>query len=411
MADEGRPTEGPEQRHPRDETIGPARAAKRPISLADVARAARTSEATASRALKDDPRIGATTRQTVRATADELGYVPNAAARSLRARRTQILGLLLDDLADPVHGRVAAGFEAAAAAGGYAVFIMTGLHDQERERRALRTFVEHRVDGVALGSTVSPPAVVHRQIAPEHVVFIQPDYPGLAEGERPPQRGVIRGDDVRGMDEVVRHLVGRGYRRLGYVGPGSGSSDTLRLGAVDGTLRALGLASARRFAAGLDGWGDASAVAREIVAAPIDALVCYDDKLALAVLDGLRGCGLDIPRDLAITGFDGIPTSAFSVPRLTTVTVPYVALGRRAVEMLVAALEEGIMPGSEVVPATLLVRDSTPPFSRTSAGRRRGARGRPAPPAPRARPTPPGGARPTRTRSSAGRPLDPPPRP
>ena len=133
------------------------RPSERRVVLADVARDAGTSESTASRALKDDPRIGEATRAAVRASAASLGYVPNAAARSLRARRTHILGLLLDDLADPVHGQLAAGFEEAAAGQGYAVFMMTGLHDPAREQRALRAFIEHRADGIVLASCVSEP--------------------------------------------------------------------------------------------------------------------------------------------------------------------------------------------------------------------------------------------------------------
>src|SRR4029450_9967750 len=149
----------------------------RRVVLADVARLAGTSEATASRALKDDPRIGETTRATVRAAAIKLGYVPNAAARSLRARRTHILGLLLDELSDPVHGKVAAGFEEAAAARGYAVFIMTGFHDPERERRALTAFLEHRADGIVLASCISDPADVYGRVAADHAGFVQPGYP------------------------------------------------------------------------------------------------------------------------------------------------------------------------------------------------------------------------------------------
>ena len=164
---------------------------ERRVVLADVARIAGTSEATASRALKDDPRIGEATRAAVRAAAVKLGYVPNAAARSLRARRTHILGLLLDDLADPVHGKVAAGFEEAAASQGYAVFMMTGLHDLERERRALTAFVEHRADGIVVASCVSDPAEVLARVPADRVVFVQPDYPGLANGVDPPARGEI----------------------------------------------------------------------------------------------------------------------------------------------------------------------------------------------------------------------------
>jgi len=333
---------------------------ERRVVLADVARLAGTSEATASRALKDDPRIGEATRGAVRAAAHKLGYVPNAAARSLRARRTHILGLLLDDLADPVHGKVAAGFEEAAARQGYAVFMMTGLHDAEREQRALTAFVEHRADGIALASCVSDPADVHRRIARDRVVFVQPDYPGLADGAEPPARGVLRSDDGAGVAASVRHLVERGYRRLCFVGPVASASGVLRRATASETHETLGLGLLRFIDSGVDGWRNATPVAEELAADPPDAVLCYDDKLALALLDALRSTRLEVPDDLALVGFDGIPAARQSRPRLTSVDVPSVEIGRRAVEMLVAATRDGAMPASEVLPVELVVRDSTP---------------------------------------------------
>jgi DNA-binding LacI/PurR family transcriptional regulator len=331
----------------------------RRVVLADVARAAGTSEATASRALKDDPRIGETTRATVRAAALKLGYVPNAAARSLRARRTHILGLLLDDLADPVHGKVAAGFEEAAAGQGYAVFIMTGLHDSEREQRALTAFVEHRADGIVLASCVSDPADVFARVPADRVVFVQPDYPGLANGD-PPSRGVLRTDDGAGVAATVRHLVERGYREITFVGPGSGASDALRRRAAVTALGQLGVGRMHFVDSGLDGWRDATGVAQELAADPPEAVLCYDDKLALALLDAIRYTKLEVPGDMAVVGFDGIPAAHQSWPRLTTVDVPSVEVGRRAVEMLMACGRDGRMPASEVLPVRLVVGDSTP---------------------------------------------------
>jgi LacI family transcriptional regulator len=343
------------------------RPSERRVVLADVARLAGTSEATASRALKDDPRIGVPTRAAVRAAALKLGYVPNAAARSLRARRTHILGLLLDELSDPVHGKVAAGFEEAAAARGYAVFIMTGLHDPERERRALTAFLEHRADGIVLASCVSDPADVHARVAADRVVFVQPDYPALADGAEPPPRGVLRSDDPAGFAATVRHLVERGYERLAYVGPGVVSSDALRRAVAADAVASYGLAPMRYIDSGLDGWRDASTAARAIEEDPPDALICYDDKLALALLDALRATSLRIPGDVAIAGFDGILPAHQSRPRLTTVDVPSVELGRRAVEMLLATGRDGRLPSSEVLPVRLVVGESTPPRRARSA--------------------------------------------
>jgi LacI family transcriptional regulator len=334
---------------------------ERRVVLADVARAAGTSEATASRALKDDPRIGEATRAAVRAAAASLGYVPNAAARSLRAQRTHILGLLLDDLADPVHGQVAAGFEEAAAGLGYAVFIMTGLHDPAREQRALRAFVEHRADGIVLASCVSDPAEVYARVPKERVVFVQPEYPGLADGGGPPDRGVLRSDDAAGVAATIRHLVERGYRRIAYVGAGGGASDLLRRSAAATTLHDLVGAPMRVYDAGLAGWRDPSTVADALAGDRPDAVICFDDKLALALMDALRLTPLDVPADVAVVGFDGIALSGRSRPRLTTVAVPSMGLGRRAVEMLVASVRDGSMPPSEVMPVRLIVGESTPP--------------------------------------------------
>jgi LacI family transcriptional regulator len=345
---------------------------ERRVVLADVARSAGTSQATASRALKDDPRIGESTRSAVQAAARKLGYVPNAAARSLRARRTHILGLLLDDLADPVHGKVAAGFEEAAAGQGFAVFMMTALHDLEREQRALTAFIEHRADGIAMASCVSDPSDVHRRFPKGRVVFVQPDYPALAEGVEPPARGVLRTDDLGGVTASVRHLVDQGYRRLCFVGPVATSSGIMRLEAASAAARGLGLRPIRSIKTTVDAWRDATAVAHEIAADPPDAVLCYDDKLALSILDGLRSTPLEVPDDLAVVGFDGIPAARQSRPRLTTVDVPSVEVGCRAAEMLIAAAHGGTMPPSEVMPVSLVVRDSAPARTRDAARPRSG---------------------------------------
>jgi DNA-binding LacI/PurR family transcriptional regulator len=117
----------------------------------------------------------------------------------------------------------------------------------------------------------------------------------------------------------------------------------------------------------VNGWRDASDVAELLAADPPEAVICYDDKLALSVLDALRATRLDVPRDLALVGFDGIPAARQSRPRLTTVDVPSVELGRRTVEMLLASIRDGSPAASEVVPVELIVGESTPPIARSTA--------------------------------------------
>jgi len=194
------------------------------------------------------------------------------------------------------------------------------------------------------------------------VVFVQPDYPGLADGKAPPGRGVLRSDDQAGVAASVRHLIERGYRRIVYVGAGGSASDLIRRSAAAAALDATGGEPLRVHDAGLAGWRDPSTVAAALAGDRPEAVICYDDKLALALIDALRSTHLDVPADLAVAGFDGIALSGRSRPRLTTVAVPWAELGRRAVEMLVASARDGSMPPSEILPVRLVVRESTPPL-------------------------------------------------
>jgi LacI family transcriptional regulator len=337
---------------------------RRRITLDDIAAAAGVSRATASRALGDNPRISAPTRESVRAWAERLHYVPNAAARSLRVRRTRTLGLLLADLMDPVHDQVAAGFEMEAGEAGYTVIVVAGLNEPTRERRALKVFAEHGTDGVALVSSVLDPAEVARRTRSDRLVLVQPDHPSLRPHRDGLPAGIIQTDDAAGIELAVDHLVTSGYRDIGYVGAGTLPSNRVRRDAAAETLRRHGIRRPlRRFGARVDGWRAPSAVAARIARELPEALICYDDKLALALIDALRDRGIRVPADVAVVGFDGIPFAEISNPKLTTLVAPTTEMGRLAARALVTAIGSGQLPAAVALPVELAVRESTPPLS------------------------------------------------
>jgi LacI family transcriptional regulator len=333
---------------------------RRRILLKDVARRANVSGSTASRALADDQRISLATRLTVKAAAAELQYVPNVAARSLRVRRTRTLGLLLPDLRDPVHGQVASAFEQEARQQGYSVMVVAGERDVVRERLALRIFAEHGTDGVAIVSSVLAPKELRERVDPARLVLVWPDHRSLPRHDGPPSPGVIQTDDVGGVRAAVTHLIDSGYRRIGYVESGVRDSNTTRAEAVAATLRSRGIrAPVRRFFAAVDAWRAPSFLATQIAADLPDALVCYDDQLALALMNALRDLGIKVPDDVGIVGFDGIPYSAMSNPRLTTVAVPSAEMGRVAAASLIRAVHDGVLPEGVLLPVGIVVREST----------------------------------------------------
>ena len=350
-------------------TNGTATGPRRRILLKDVARSANVSGSTASRALADDPRISLATRLTVKAAAAELNYVPNAAARSLRMKHTLTLGLLIPDLRDPVHGQVASGFEEEARRSGYCVIMVAGENEPVRERLALKIFAEHGADGVAIVSSAISPREARERVDPDRLILVQPDHSSLPRREGVSTPGVILTDDASGMRAAVNHLVDSGYRRIAFVEGGGGASSKVRSEAVAATLRSRGVRTPlRTFAATGDTWRAPADLAAEIAADLPEALVCYDDKLALALLDSLRRLKIRVPEDIGIIGFDGIPFAAISNPRLTTVATPAPEMGRLAAASLIRAIQVGAQPEAALLSPELIVRESTrtlaPPAAR-----------------------------------------------
>ncbi len=346
---------------------GAGRAAPfRRVTLVDVAQVAGVSPATVSRALKDDPRISVATRETVAHAAEQLGYIPNEAARSLVLRATRTLGLVVPDVTDPLHGQVIAGFEQEAALRGYGVSVANGLSDADRERRILQVFTAQRAHGVALFGSVLSQRQVLDAVRPTPVVFVGGEHLSLAGNRNDLMLGCIRADEERGVEALVQHLAQQGCRRFGYVhGPSVASNITRRNAATRAVTRAARehpvTSTLRQYPALPLGWRSGPRLAERIAQdrERPDALLCYDDKLALAMMDALRSAELSVPGDLAVAGFDDIPFARLSNPRLTTVAQPSTQMGRLAASMLLEAAESGVVPASVLLPVEVVVRESS----------------------------------------------------
>ena len=331
----------------------------RRTTLADVAARAGVSRATASRALVGDDRITAATRAIVRDAAEALEYVPNVTARSLRAQRTRALGLLLADLSDPVHGQVAAGFELAAAEAGYTVIIVAAHGDAAAERRALTAFVERSTDGICVASSAMDPAEIRDRVGRTPLSFIQPDHDALITSPRDLPDGTIRTDDAAGVRQAVQHLVAVGRSDIAYLGSGDRATNRSRRATAVQTLLAHTDRRMRTFQVSEDDWTTPDAVAEALGHDVPEGIVCYDDKTALALLDGLRARGVRVPDDVAVVGFDDIPFAALANPRLTTVWTPTVEMGRLGASSLFIAIGTGELPAPRILDVELVVRESS----------------------------------------------------
>lgn len=326
------------------------------VTLRDVAEAAGVSVATVSRSINDDPQISAATRERVAALADQLGYVPDAAARSLAVRSSRTFGLLITDSTDPVHGTLISGFERAAQAAGYTVIVANSGGDAGRERRALREFLAHRADGIAIMGTVLEHEPTVARVRPSPVVFLNPERLKRGEIASLPT-GCLRPDDADGIRQVVEHLVAEGYGAFAFVTGDRPASGHVRAEALQRRVREL---TGRDLVAVLT-WDalNRGALARALANAGADAVVGFDDRVALGLLDAFRLIGRRVPDDVAVVGFDDIPFAELSNPRLTTVSQPAGEMGAMAVELLLDAISTGTLAPSRTLPVRLVVRESS----------------------------------------------------
>lgn len=339
-----------------NEAVAP-RKAGRP-TLADIARVLGVSEATVSRGLRDNSEISEQTRDLIRGVARDLGYVANAAARNLARQTSQTLGLLVPDVTDPVHGLVVAGFGRIADSRGYTVILIDGSRDDARRTRGLRTLLEHQVEGVAFCGAPIPAKETIADIHPTFATFIMPEDVGQNDDAATPL-GRIQSDEEQGIRLLVEHLLKAGSQRFSYVNGPDLASNRKRRAAVIKSLEEMGVEPRiREYVTGLE-QSELDRVAELVARERPDALICYDDKMALHLLDALRRHGLSVPDDVAVAGFDGIPFAAISNPRLTTVVQPAEKLGELAALALFEAIESGKPPADITAPVTLSIGSST----------------------------------------------------
>ena len=328
------------------------------MSIKDVAREAGVSTATVSHVLNNSRFVSEETRARVLSAAERCHYYPNAHARSLASGRSQMLGLLISDIANPFFPELVKAIEAAAFERGYDVLLSNTNYDQERAARYVRRIIERKVAGVALMTSEFDDRLVE-ELARRHVSVVLLDREAPAVG-----MSNLCVDYEAGIEAAVRHLVALGHRRVSFVsGPPHLRSIRKRLDAFRLSLARYlpGAPEPEVYSGDLKLEGGRRA-AREMLAADArpTAVVTANDLMALGAMREFLSAGLSIPRDVSVVGFDDIAFASLAEPPLTTVCLPRDELGRRAVEALVATIEHPERQGVELhVPTHLVERGST----------------------------------------------------
>ncbi|MDN3055257.1 LacI family DNA-binding transcriptional regulator [Streptomyces sp. SRF1] len=327
-------------------------------AIKDVARRAGVSVATVSRVLNDHPSVRAGTRERVLAAVADLGYRPNAVARSLRTDQTRALGLVISDVLNPFFTELARSVEDAARELGYSVVIGNADERPELQDHHVRTLMDRRIDGLLISPTDGgSPMMQAAARAGTPMVFVDRWIEGAGLDEVP----VVRTDGRAAIRDLVAHLYALGHRRLAIIsGPAATTTGRERVDAFRSALREFGLALSDDHI----GQGDFQADSGRRVTArflglphPPDAVFAADNLMALGAMDEIRARGLRVPDDVALAAFDDIPWFLHTDPPITAIAQPTGALGHAAVTALVD-LVEGRPAESVTLSARLVTRRS-----------------------------------------------------
>lgn len=333
-----------------------------PLTIQDVAREAGVSIATVSHALSGKRPVSPRTRKRIARTVDRLGYRPNAIAAAMTTGRTQTLGMVVPDLANPFFGELLGALEHTAAARGYSLVACSSELDPELEARAVRTLRDRRVDALLfIAASEQPnPALAELAESDMQILCLDEELSHLPAGS-----SVLTVENDEGGALAGRHLLALGHRILGAVG-GPWGLPTARA-RLDGFLRAAsdeGAAPPRVRHATAYTVEAGRTAARELLAAEPDvtALFCANDLIGLGACAAARELGRRVPDDLSVVGFDDSFVASVVTPTLTTVRQPLALLGKEAGEVAID-LVEGIRtpPVRMTLPVELVVRESTAP--------------------------------------------------
>ena len=331
---------------------------KKRINLSDIARACNVSVGTVSRALAGDEFISADTRVKIAKMADQLGYVPNEMARSLHKKFNRIIGLLIPDIMNPFFSQVAKATEEYAIQHDFSVFLCNTNLEPETEKKYVRHLYSYKVAGIIiLPVSDGFHEFAQRYFAPEQIAYLA--YRPASE-----QSHYVFTDDMKIVRIAVNHLADMGHRKVAYLGGSENipvSNDRFRhflTVAEERGLEPMSLGDPVRNYSSTPGrlLRDDLRRARELPT----AFLCYNDHLAINLLEALADLGIRVPEEVSIIGIDDTFVAALPKLELTSVGQSILELGQISAKAIIdnATAKTPTFAHTVLEPSGLVVRSS-----------------------------------------------------
>ena len=304
----------------------------------DVAKKAKVSRALVSLVMRGSPNVSEQRRRRVLRAAEELGYRPNAYARSLASKRLDTIGVLINDVTNPYFGGVYSSLATAAEKAGFDLLVAPGTRSATKESALVRTLLEHRVAGLALLSPLMPT---------KELRGLTTSWPTVLVGRDASIAGVdvVTTDEHQAARLVLEHLTALGHRDIVHVTGGANRSAKDRAKAYrDGDARARPRAARGRrrvHPRGRPGWPPS----RSLAMSPLPtAVVAANDLIAVGAMGVFESHGLRVPDDVSVVGYDDSQIARLDLVQLTSVCQGVDLFGSAAIELLVKRIDDRDTP-------------------------------------------------------------------
>jgi LacI family transcriptional regulator len=326
------------------------------VTIREVAEAAKVSISTVSHVINETRYVTPETRARVEAAIKDLNYQHNRLASSLRNQKTQTIGVLLPNNANPFFAEILAGIETTFYSAGYNFIMGNANDDPDRELSYLRVLLSRQVDGVLLVSTGAYEAALDL-LAQQNVPVVMIDRTTSADVD------VIGTDNASGGELATEYLIGLGHQRIACVtGPSFLTPSSERVVGYKRAMADAGLPVDKNWIIPGDFHAESGYQATQELLrldTSLTAVFACNDLMALGVLCALHEAGLRVPQDISVVGYDDIVMASYSVPRLTTIAQPSQSLGQLAAERLVERLQNpDTASRQDVLPVYLVERSS-----------------------------------------------------